>query len=253
MITKKFLNKLKINNYTLILLLLSLITGLFKEVIVIFSLIIIHELGHFIFMNIYKFNIDKIEIYPFGGVTYLDDVIDKPLYQELIVTLMGPIFQELLYLLIIFLYKNNYITTYIFDLFKNYNYSILLFNLLPILPLDGSKLINIVLNKIVNFRLSYISNIIVSIFTLTIFIFLYKYDSSYYLIMTFLVFQIIYSIKNKNIIYNKFILEKRLYKNEFKKYKKINSIDNMSRNKKHLVKDNNIYIMEGKYLKKYKF
>lgn len=204
-------------------------------------------------MNIYKFNINKIEIYPFGGVTYLDDVIDKPLYQELIVTLMGPIFQELLYLLIIFLNKNNYITTYIFDLYKNYNYSILLFNLLPILPLDGSKLINIVLNKIFNFRLSYVSNIIVSIFTLCIFVFLYKYDSSYYLIMIFLVFQIIYSIKNKNIIYNKFLLEKRLYKNEYKKYKKINSIDNMSRNKKHLVKDNNMYVMEGRYLKKHKF
>lgn len=253
MIIRKFLSKLKINNYTLILLFLSLITGLFKEIIVIFTIIIIHEFGHYIMMEKYKFNVKEIVIYPFGGITKLDDIIDKPLKEEFLVTIMGPLFQEILYIIILILYRQNNISEYIYLLYKNYNYSILLFNLLPIIPLDGSKIINIFLNKIFNFKISYLSNIIISILSLILFLAISNIDSSYYVIVIFLIFQIIYSIKNKNIIYNRFLLEKRLYKNEYHKYKKIRKLDNMFRNKKHLIKDKNMYILENKYLKKYKF
>ena len=246
MIIRKFLSKLKINNYTLILLFLSLITGLFKEIIVIFTIIIVHEFGHYIMMEKYKFNVKEIVIYPFGGITKLDDIIDKPLKEEFLVTIMGPLFQEILYIIILILYRQNNISEYIYLLYKNYNYSILLFNLLPIIPLDGSKIINIFLNKIFNFKISYLSNIIISILSLILFLAISNIDSSYYVIVIFLIFQIIYSIKNKNIIYNRFLLEKRLYK-------KIRKLDNMFRNKKHLIKDKNMYILENKYLKKYKF
>ena len=250
MIIRKFLSKLKINNYTLILLFLSLITGLFKEIIVIFTIIIVHEFGHYIMMEKYKFNVKEIVIYPFGGITKLDDIIDKPLKEEFLVTIMGPLFQEILYIIILILYRQNNISEYIYLLYKNYNYSILL---LPIIPLDGSKIINIFLNKIFNFKISYLSNIIISILSLILFLAISNIDSSYYVIVIFLIFQIIYSIKNKNIIYNRFLLEKRLYKNEYHKYKKIRKLDNMFRNKKHLIKDKNMYILENKYLKKYKF
>lgn len=253
MIIKKFLSKVKINNYTLILLFLSLITGLFKEIAVIFSLIIIHEFGHYIMMEKYNFNVKEISIYPFGGITKLEDVIDKPLKEELYVTMMGPIFQELLFIVIVILYNKNILSEYIFELYKNYNFSILLFNLLPIIPLDGSKIVNIILNKYFNFRVSYITNIIISIIVLTIFLIIYKLDNSYYVIVIFLIFQIIYQLKNKNIVYNKFLLERRLYKNKYIDYKKINKIDRMFRNKRHLIKDKNMYISENKYLKKYKF
>lgn len=253
MIIKKFLSKIKINNYTLILLFLSLITGLFKEISVIFTLIIVHEFGHYIMMEKYNFNVKEISIYPFGGVTKLEDIIDKPLKEELYITLMGPLFQELLFILILILYNKNILSEYNFELYKNYNFSILLFNLLPIIPLDGSKIINILLNKFFNFRISYISNIIVSIISLILFFIIYRFDSSYYVIVIFLIFQIIYSIKNKNIVYNKFLLEKRLYKNEYLNYKKIKKLNKMFRNKKHLIKDKNMYISENKYLKKYKF
>ncbi len=253
LIIRTFLNKLKINNYTLILIFLSLITGLFKEITVIFLLITIHEFGHYIFMYLYKWNVKKINIYPFGGITILDDIIDKPLKEEFIITIMGPIFQQILFIIIYILYKNYIINDYMFELFKNYNFSILIFNLLPIIPLDGYKIFNIINNNFFNFRFSYNINIIISIITLLLFILIYKIDTSYYVIIIFLIFQIIYSIKNKKIIYNRFILEKRLYKNNYKTYKKIKNIKNLYRNKKHLIKYNGNYISESTYLKKYKF
>ena len=250
MIIIKFLNKLHINTYTIILILLALLSGLFKEIITISTIIIIHEFGHFIALYKYKWNINKINIYPFGGITKLDEKIDKPLNEEFIITLLGPIFQELLFVFIMILYKYNIMNNYYYNLFKNYNISILIFNLLPIIPLDGSKIINIFLNKFFNFRMSYILNIIISIIFLTIFFFFFKSDSSYYLIIVFLIYQIIFYFKNRYIIFNRFILEKRLNKSNYIKYKKINSIKKMYRNKKNLIKDDIGYITEYKYINK---
>ena len=100
MIIKKFLNKIHISYYTLFLILISLIAGLFKELIVISSLLLIHEFGHFILMNKYNWNIIKIDIYPFGGIVKLNEKIDTDLKEELIITICGPLFQIILFFLI---------------------------------------------------------------------------------------------------------------------------------------------------------
>ena len=250
MIIKKFLNKIDINWYTIILIFLAFLGGLFKEICIVSFIIIIHEFGHFIAIYKYKWNISKIDIYPFGGVIKLDDKIDKPLKEELIITLMGPLFQELLFIIIFILNKSNIINNYIYNLFCSYNFTILIFNLLPILPLDGSKIFNIILNKFFNFRVSYIINVVTSIIFLFIFGFIFKSDSSYYLIIIFLIYEIIYYYKNRYIIFNRFILEKRLNKSSYIKYKKVNNIKKMYRNKRNLINDNGSYITEYKYINK---
>ena len=249
LIIKKFLNKIYISYYTLILIFIALITGLFKEICIISIIILIHELGHFYMFNKYKWNIEKIKIYPFGGVVVIDDDIDKNFKEEFIISISGPIFQEILFLFIFILYKYNFIDSYIYEIFKNYNVTILIFNLLPIMPLDGSKIVNILLNKIFNFRLSYILNMVISFIFLTIFIYIFKNDSSYYLIITFLIYQLIYYYKNRYIIFNRFILEKRLKRSNYIKYKKVDNIKNMYRNKKNLIKDD-YYKTEYTYMNK---
>lgn len=241
---------MSINPYSIILIFLAFLAGLFKEIIIISIIIIIHELGHFIALYLYKWNVTEITIYPFGGITKLDDKIDKPLNEELIITIMGPLFQELLFILVIILYKYNIIDKYIFNIFSNYNYTILMFNLLPIMPLDGAKIINTLLNKILNFRLSYNINIIISILFLSLFIFIFKNDTSYYLIIVFLIYQIYFYYKNKYLVFNRFILEKRLKKSNYIKHKKINTIKKMYRNKRNLIKNNGSYITEYRYINK---
>ena len=249
MIIKKFLSKLNISTYTVFLVLLAFLAGLFKEIIIISLIIIIHEFGHFIMLYRCNWKVIEINIYPFGGITKLDDRIDKPLKEELLIALMGPIFQELLYLIIFILYKYNLLNNYIYNIFKDYNITILIFNLLPIIPLDGSKILNIILNKIFNFRLSYILNIIISILFLSLFIYIFKNDSSYYLLIVFFIYQILYYYKNRYIIYNRFILEKKLNKSNYIKHKKVNSIKKMYRNKRNLIKDT-YYKTEYNYINK---
>ena len=244
----KFLNKINISIYSIIIIFLSLISGLFKEFIVISIIILFHEFGHFIFLYKYDWNVKEIKIYPFGGVCLLNEKIDKPLKEEFVISIMGLIFQELLFLIIFILKNNNIINSYIYNLFKNYNLAILLFNLLPIIPLDGSKIFNVIVNKIFNFRVSYMINIVISIIFLSVFFINFKNDSSYYLIIIFLLFKIIYNYKNRYIIFNRFILEKKIYKNEYKNFKKIKDIKKMSRNKRHLIKTNNSYVTEKSYM-----
>ena len=64
-------------------------------------LIIVHELGHFFTAKYFNWEIDKIYIYPLGGLTKFKTLINKPLKEELLVTIMGPIFQILFFNLII--------------------------------------------------------------------------------------------------------------------------------------------------------
>ena len=249
LIIKNILNKIEINKYTYIIILIGLMSGLIKEISSISILLITHEFGHFITSKLFKWKIKKIIFYPFGGMIIFDDSIDKPLLEEFIITLMGPLFQLITCYVFYILNQKYIITNYYFELIKNYNFGILIFNILPIVPLDGSKILNILFNKFLSFRKSYIFSIYTSVIILLIFILKIKNDPSYYILIMFLTYQIILNIKNKNYIFNKFILEKKLYNNNYKKYKKIKSIKNMYRNKKHLIYINNMYVTEKHYLK----
>ena len=198
----------------------------------------------------YKWNIKEINIYPFGGVIVLNEEIDKPLLDEFLITVLGPIFQEILFIIIFLLHKYYIVDQYIYNLFFYYNFTILFFNLLPIIPLDGYKLFNIILNKIFNFRLSYIINLFISFIFIFLFIFLFKNDFSYYFIIIYLIYQLIYNYKNRYYIYNRFLLEKKLKKSTYIKYKKVDNIKKMYRNKRNLIKNNGSYVTEYKFINK---
>ena len=53
-----------------------------------------------------------------------------------------------------------------------YHYGILAFNLLPIYPLDGGKLLNIMLNNFMPYKISFKTSIIISYLFIVIYLFL---------------------------------------------------------------------------------
>ena len=251
LIIKNFLNKLEINKLTPILFLLSFITGLFKEIIALYLLIIFHEFGHYIASYYYSWNINKIVIYPFGGLIKYNDIIDKPFYQELIVTLSGPINQLVIFFIMSLLYKKYIISHYFYNALLNYNYALIVFNILPIIPLDGSKIMNIVLNKVFSYKKSYYLLSIISIYT-TIFFIFYIDSYSYILVISYLIMELYNYINYGKYMINRFILEKILFKNNYKKIIKKDSIYHMKRNKRHLIKIHNKYYDEKEAIKKIK-
>lgn len=239
-------------HYTYILIAISFIlTGYFSNLIIFTSIIIIHELGHYIVAKINKLNPQKIVIYPFGGITKMDHLINTKISKELLVAISGILFQSIYYLIITILYKNNLIREYIFNLYTTYHYSILIFNLLPIHPLDGSIILNLILSKFLPYKLTLKLNVIISIITSIIVLTInyYKFNYTTILIITIIIDNLIKYTKNINYIFNRFLLERYLHKIRLNKTKNVNKISDMYKEKYHIFKENNTYITEKQVLR----
>ncbi len=254
MTIKNILKKLKIHPVFFFLALISILTGLFKEFSIFFIVIFVHETGHVLTSIYYNWNIESINFYPFGGLIKFDEKINKPIKEELIIVISGLIFQTFLYIVIYALHNLYCISDNVFIMFKNYHYSILFFNLIPIYPLDGIKIINLIFSKFLPFKLSHKLSIIISYIFIILFIIysIKNYISmNTILIIGLLINKLEEERKNHKYIFNRFIFERYLYNFNFKNIKVIknNKIMKMYRDKKHVFKINNEYITEKSLLK----
>ena len=196
--------------------------------------------------------VEKIIIYPYGGLTKINDLINRNIEEELLIATSGVIFQYLFYLLITILYNNNTIRTTTYNLYTIYNNQMIFFNLLPIYPLDGSKIMNLIISKYLPYNKSNIITILISIITIILISILNIYKKNYSNLMTFsLILTYIYKFyKNRKYLYKRFLLERYLYNIEYSKKRNINNINNMYKNKTHYINIDNIYVEEKKVLTK---
>lgn len=204
--------KFKINSFTYVLILTALLTGFIKNISLILIIVIFHECGHILVLKHYEYEIEKVEIYPFGGITKVKKPINTPLKKEVVIALAGVFFQIILYLLFFFLASEGIIRENTFNLFKVYNKSILLFNLLPIIPLDGSIIIHSCLEYFFSYQKAYLYYLITSIIIFLIFFIAHTLRSlNNYMILTFLIFKIYDAYKKRKYYENRFFLERYLY------------------------------------------
>ena len=211
------------------------------------SLILVHELGHFVTAILLKIEPDKIYIYPFGGVSKLNIDLNESIKKEFIVLIMGPIMQFIFSYLLI-----NIFSDYT-ELINTYNYTIILFNLLPIYPLDGGKLLNLFISLYKSFRNSYLLSIYISYITVLIITIIYVSKNiklNVIIIIFFLIYKISLELKNKNYVFDKFLLERYIKNYDFKKRKEVDNIKDFMRDKKHIVKKDNKYYTEKEILNK---
>lgn len=228
--------------------LISFLTGHFKNLFFFTLIIIIHELGHSTIGLIFKFKLKRIEIYPYGGCSKLEYEINTPLIKEFFVLLMGPLTQ-IIFVNIIGLSNIN-VPSYFFD----YHYFILIFNLLPIYPLDGGKLLNILMSYLLSFYNSLKYSIYTSYFIyIIIFIIeiLFIKNLIFFLIFILLGIKVFKEINKVYYYYQKFLLERYLKKYEFRKMKKISILKQMKRDYYHLFKIDNEIVLEDKILDDY--
>lgn len=212
------------------------------------SLIIVHELGHFLFLKIFNWNVDKIYLYPFGGCVKFNEKINKPLYQELLIMLMGPIFQLLFFLLLFHFHEQGLLSYRNYLLYQNYNNTLLIFNLLPIYPLDGGKLLNILMQYLFPYKRSNSFIIILSYMGIILLLF-YSKNINLSLMIILLIIEVTIFLKQQDYLFNKFLLERYLNYYNYKKVKVISKKENMYRNKKNIIKYKNKYFTEKDFLK----
>ncbi len=237
--------RVKIHDTTYIFLLLSFLSGYFEYLFLLLITILIHEAGHLFFSILIDFKYDKITIYPFGGITTYNEDLNVNSNKELFVLLGGITFELIFYFMIKSFYFNGFITNHVFYLLMNINYLLISFNFMPILPLDGGKLLNILLNKIMPYKISNIISLVISVLFTIIFIITKK--TLFAFILTIFLFKcIIIEIKNLKYKQNKFILERYLNNYKFDKVKRVKNTNNFKRDYYHIINN----YLEKKYLSK---
>ena len=106
-------------------------------VLLLVSVIVIHELGHFIAMKIFGYKAVNMTFVPFVGAYVSGEVVNFSKWNKIIVLLAGPLPGIIIGMVLFYLYTNNADPVY----FKAALPFLLLnvFNLLPVSPLDGGQ------------------------------------------------------------------------------------------------------------------
>ena len=221
--------RVKIHLFYYLVAFIVIITGHFWEFLILSSLIIVHECGHVLMAQYYRWNIEKILLLPFGGLIIFKEKINKPLKEELMILLAGPCSQIIFYKCL-----NPFFTS---PTLTSYHYLLLLFNFLPIIPLDGSKLFNIICNKLFPFKTSHLLTIYLS-FIFFLVLFFLDFNLITFLIFGFLIIKVIKEYKDHQFIFNKFLVERTIYNFSFSNIKIIKGLNlsKMFRDYFHLFK-----------------
>lgn len=220
---RKHMPTIYIHPILLMFVAIAFLTGTISELIIILSIILIHELGHYTVAHIFKWRIKYIMLWVFGGVMHTDEHGNKSMLEEALVTVAGPFQHLIIYGITYFLAQGDLIPVSLIELIYFYNTVILLFNLLPIWPLDGGKFLFICLLCLFPYRPAYhmiiMSSIIVCLTFLCLQLFVFPFTLSAFLITCFLLFENINEWRHRFYVFMRFLL-KRYEKDKIKKQKK---------------------------------
>lgn len=136
----------------------SFLSGQFLSFFMLFILILFHEAAHAMTAACFKWKVVKLTLLPFGGQLEVKSILNKPVCEELAVACSGPLFHILVHLLMICFQPPFPLADELYHL----NLQLLLFNLLPVWPLDGGRVVYSVANHLFPFKKSVYLTITVS-------------------------------------------------------------------------------------------
>lgn len=124
-----------------LVMLTSVLTGHFIEIMTLFTLVFIHELGHATAASLLGARLLSIQMLPFGGVAVIEDQGKLNAWKEIIIALAGPLQNGIMIIILLWLRNVSGLEHDYVNYIIQGNAVIALFNLLPILPLDGGKIL----------------------------------------------------------------------------------------------------------------
>lgn len=133
----------RIHPVLLLLLLAYISLGLAREVLTVFVSVVLHELAHTVVASRLSVRVTEVELFPFGGQAKTEDFVAVNPENEVCIALAGPCTSLLLAGLAWLAVRWG--GPQLFFLIKA-NLALGLFNLLPVLPLDGGRVLRAVLS-----------------------------------------------------------------------------------------------------------
>jgi stage IV sporulation protein FB len=141
-----------LNPFFLLLLIILSLLGLLPQALITFGTVFLHELAHVISAKGHGLNVSSVELLPIGGVAVIDDLIEVDPDVEKSVAVAGPLTNVFLLVLAAVLYLNQLAEVYWLRYFVYVNVMLVLFNLLPGLPLDGGRIYRAYLSRKIGYR-----------------------------------------------------------------------------------------------------
>lgn len=186
-------------------------------------------MGHFLTGCFLKLKVKEISLFMFGGVTIFDEDLNLNIFKELLVVVMGPVVQMLFYMIVYYLYTKGFVSVNTMKKVSTINLILLEFNLLPILPLDGGKILNNILDLILSYDLAHKVSLAVSFLALPL-VFLFDNKLIIILVVISLLVRLFEEINWHKFRINKLLLERKLKGIKFKKVRKFESLTKVKRN-----------------------
>lgn len=186
-------------------------------------------MGHFLTGYFLKLKVKEISLFMFGGVTIFDEDLNLNIFKELLVVVMGPVVQMLFYMIVYYLYTKGFVSVNTMKKVSTINLILLEFNLLPILPLDGAKTLNNILDLILSYDLAHKVSLAVSFLALPL-VFLFDNKLIIILVVISLLVRLFEEINWHKFRINKLLLERKLKGIKFKKIREFESLTKVKRN-----------------------
>ncbi|RIV29163.1 peptidase M50 [Alicyclobacillaceae bacterium I2511] len=134
--------KIRLHPLFFLLMLVAVVVGLWLEALLLFTFVILHELGHVIAAKYVGYDIESVTLYPFGGAARLayGNIGFQPT-QEAFIAVAGPLVNLILACMALGLHWAGGLSDFWFGRVVELNSWIVLFNMLPGLPLDGGRIL----------------------------------------------------------------------------------------------------------------
>lgn len=132
---------LRINPVLIILLIIGIYFGYFQKSILLLLAVLLHESAHSTVAFFMGFRVSEIELMPLGGVVRVEGLFQANPSREAVIAFAGPAFSIVLAFFII-----EFGLCTIPQFFVTANMAIGIFNLMPIFPLDGGRILRAVLS-----------------------------------------------------------------------------------------------------------
>lgn len=127
---------------TLLLLLAAYaLVGLLTQALLVFLLVIGHELAHVVTAKLYGVRVVAMDIFPLGGTAQCEDSFEGRRTEESMIAIAGPLFNLLLLLFGQIMRWQGLWPGAWADDFIRINFWLAAFNLIPVLPLDGGRIV----------------------------------------------------------------------------------------------------------------
>ena len=156
--------------------LLAIYSNVVKIYLMIFLLMFIHEMGHVVIAKLLNHKVKDIHVYPFGFSATIQHLNHMNPIDVVLILIGGIGFHFLFPILFKILYDFEYISYVYYQYMIQINHSILIFNLLPIFPLDGGRFLFSLLRFFLSYRFSKHITLFISVFCIIV-LFIYSKHS----------------------------------------------------------------------------